>query len=446
MTAAEAIGWTTLRAAIVAGVWLGLAPAVAAAVRSRAAIVAAALPVLTPTLLIGYIARPWVLDRAAWVRDAVHAGYLVAITLPLAVLACRLLPPAIDARGWAMATRSRRGTPGQRLRMLAARHRPRLAAAVVAFVWTMQEAELGILLQARGWPEWTRGQTIGFRDGLLAELWPAVAIQLAAIGAGVLVVRGGEVARDDRVARIEARIEAHIEEVTRWPLLLVAAAVIATTVLPLALLAGEAVRGAGGLLGQRGLTMTLAWSVLLATVAALAAWGLVRVTRPAMLAVVAAAGTVGSLLVAIGVQSATRAIWPAGLGTPIPHTAALVLTLVPKAIVLMLVVRSVRDARAVRAAQLLGGRSWAVRRLEFALRDRPTWIALAVLAWTAYFDAVAAVVLAAPAMQTTTLQLYNFAHFNQILTLAAGLLLATAVPLGLIAAALAAGPLTIPRR
>ena len=441
MTAAEAIAWTTLRAVAVAVFWAVLAPAVAASLRGRPLWTAAAvLPIVTPGLAIGYVDRPYVLAAAPWVRDAVHAVLMAAITLPLAVFAARFAPPTVDARGrlaWAL---RRPQTFHTRwlgaVRIAVARHRPGIAAALVAFLWTMQEAELGILLQARGWTEWTQRQLVGGRVDLLGAIWPVLAMQAATIAAGLWFLR-------------LATVFPLSPRSVRWPLAVVAAAVLVTTVHPVASLLGEAVRGVGGLTRQTGLVRTLGWTLTLAAVAAIAAWGLLhglprRGGAGFVLVGVVAVGGCGSLLLAVLVREAVRGVAPSLLGTPLPHVLALTLSLGPKAVAVAVVAAAHRQPRAIRAAELIARRSGAAphwrssdrSRLLFALRDRPAGIALAVLTWTAYFEVMPAVVLAAPGLETAPLQLYNFAHFNQIVTLAAYLLLAAVVPLAAITVAM----------
>ena len=416
MTGWEAIAATATRSCAVAVLCGWLAPHVAPLAKSNRVWTAlAAAPFLTPGLMVGYVWRQVTIGHVGLASEAAYLAVLAAVTLPVATLAAMFAPPTADARAIAL-WRLARPTGRQSLRMAVARHRDQIAAGLVAALWAMQESEIGILMQAAGWPEWTQRQLQGARAAadLLGTLWPAVAIQVALLGVAFVTLRGRTGAVSTRRATIAARVA------------IVAAALVATAY-PLGSILVEASRGVRGLSQQRGLVRTLAWSLTLAVAASAIAWPLVR----GRLASLAAVGLLGSLLIAVGTQAAVAAVEPRLLGTPLPHLAALAASLLAKAAALRWAVAATRRPRAIRAAELAGA-----SRAIFAIRERPRLFAFAVLVWSAYFDVMTASVLAAPGLETTPLQLYNFVHFGQIVTLAAWLLLAAAVPIaaGLLAA------------
>ena len=430
MTASEATLATAARAVVVAAVWFALAPQVAAAMRTRWGLASAAIIAVTPSLLPGYVYRQTTLTVGAVARESLMLALMLAITLPLAAVAACLVRPTVDDRAAAAAALA--GITGRaRLMISLGRRRPQWAAALIAAVWTLQEAELGILLQAVGWPEWTLRQLRGARTGreLIGELWPVLALQAGLVTLGLGTLRATLPNSFRPVVPAHARHRA-------IGLALTLAGVGLVIGWPLVCLAREAAVGLGGVFAQSGLWRTLAWSHLLAALAAGLAWGLTtclsrqRLGRTLLVALVGV-GLAGPLLVALSVQAICQFVRPQWFQHPVPHLASVVLTLLPKAAVLAGLVAATRDRRAEHAAELAAATTPAASRLVFAIRDRPRLIALTLLAWAAYFDVMAASVLAAPALETTPLQLYNFVHFGQIVTLAAWLLLATAIPLAM---------------
>jgi hypothetical protein len=155
-------------------------------------------------------------------------------------------------------------------------------------------------------------------------------------------------------------------------------------------------------------------------------------------------GLLGGLLLGLGFVALFRT--PAlrwAYDTPVPLLAAVALLVMPFALVLRAVLDILRGDVAVHAAALLGrAPSGALRararRLVWQLRHRGgAWAAFALF-WWAYFELAASKLLSPSGMTPASVRLYDQMHYGTSAGLSAMVCTSVAVPLALLAAALAA--------
>jgi len=109
--------------------------------------------------------------------------------------------------------------------------------------------------------------------------------------------------------------------------------------------------------------------------------------------------------------------------TPVPLLAALVIILLPGALLLRRFVDAPRTAQALHLARLAGS-----RRLVWELDTEPRFAAVALLACWAWFDFTASSILAPTGLTPVFVRLHNLAHYGQTAALSAMLLAAVAAP------------------
>jgi hypothetical protein len=147
-------------------------------------------------------------------------------------------------------------------------------------------------------------------------------------------------------------------------------------------------------------------------------------------------GLAGSLL--LGLSTGALFQWPCFrplYDTPVPWVVALIIWLLPRAVLVRLWLETVEQTESVHLAEVLNsGRSPGIRgpaaensarsshqssALLFRLRDQPRLLAIGLLCYWAYLDLSSAYLLAPSAMPSGLVRLYNFMHFGRTSALSA---------------------------
>ena len=433
---ALALGRALFLAALAAAVsgWLG--PWLAAR-RGRTRVLAWTLlfaPFFTPALLISYAFSKFALrlPGASWSHEALYLAVLALKLLPVAVVVRVLLPSPLTAAArhfHAMLDVSSWWTRA-RFRWRSAGRGPWCAAGIV-FLLAFVDFELASLWNVRTWTVaifdaqiggLALGETLRLAAGPLAVQLAALALGARASGrwgkTGILPVppgaAGGMPTGRTGWKPVFLRIA---------PGVYLGAAAFFVAVLPLALIAVQAVAGWRTLAGHFVLTREIGASVFFALGAALVAHTATRLARgPQAVLLLAAPGLLGALTVALLALALFQLplLRPA-YDTPLPLILALVLVLLPLAFLLRAL--APRPTPAVHLARQTGS-----RRLLWPLQTRARLIAFGLLFCWAWFDFTAASILAPVGFTPVFVRLHNLAHYGQTAVLSAMLLAACAVP------------------
>lgn len=204
------------------------------------------------------------------------------------------------------------------------------------------------------------------------------------------------------------------------------AAFVAGFLIPLGFIGWRSIEGLAMLLKQRsqvlGLLKEMAISGGIAIVAGGAVW--VISGRLRVVATLGLPGLFGSLLLSLGcvVAFQTTALH-ALYDTPIPWIVALVVWLLPRAVILRLWWNALRHNSAIHAATLIqaadGNRARRAASLLWQLRDQPQFLAASLVCYWAYCDLPSAYLLAPTGMASGLVRLYNFMHFGRSAALSA---------------------------
>jgi len=450
VTAFEACGWSAVRAAAVAlpAVWMaGLMTSMLRDERGRESWLLWAMiiaPFVTPGILVGYVYRRTDLSLAQFslVNELAGWALLWFRLTPAAVLVrCFAPPPPLSAEALhSMKLLGRQAPVATRVSAwLRGPHRNRLVAGALVFLLAFAEFDMTSLLQVRTWTDWMYMRMIAVgldpEAAIRVTLLP-LAIELVVLVAAVALLRGRGSATSAPTQRSAGR--AWVAAIV-WLYLLVS--VIAVTLVPLAKVSSSLVTSFDALQKQWRAWEHFAASLLMALPAALLAWWVATWASRRRSAAIAVAlpGLLGPLAVSIVIVSAIQSVTILR-DTPLPWLLALVLIIMPVAVLLRLLLQHNRRDEALHSARLLrdgGGRQQRVsRRLLWELRSAGPYWSVWLLFSLAYFD-VAAGYLLAPlgfarvSMTPVPAFLYNQMHYGEMLSTSALLAVAVFVPLAL---------------
>jgi hypothetical protein len=322
--------------------------------------------------------------------------------------------------------------------------------SVIAF----QEFELAALLQTASWTDWfIAAQRFGLgRDEMLRQsLWP-ILIQLPLlVGVVCWTVRQHDSQTD---SNDEVVVRESVEWATKAYLGL---AFLFGGLIPLGFMASNLLAGLKMIARQptqlTGLLQEMGVAASVSICAALTTWSASRwllhsnrgglssrLIRQGLLL----PGLAGSLLVSLCLGMLFQQPWLRVLyDTPLPWVLALVVWLLPRAVLVRLWLDTMTQTEAVHLAEMLnarraavtdpsnqsrgpieaavGGASPALRpsALLFRLRDQPRLLAVGLLCYWAYLDLSTAYLLAPSGMPSGLVRLYNFMHFGRSSALSA---------------------------
>lgn len=450
MSVWEATFWSLARAVIVGGVIAAILPQfLALLARLRLAnskwnfvwVMALAIPMVIPGLLIGYAFRPeglrWVITP--WKADTLHGVIAIAKSLPWSMLVASLVGVRAAGRMEAVweQTRSQRSAWSHRLgrwRLGFERQRGTIVAGIIAGIWTFGEAEVAALLQARGWTEWTfRKLAGGWQTSDIAlALWPVVTIYLAAIFIAWIAIAGRARADGSDFSKPDSESSSATRSIAQ--VTIVACLLTVAALLPIGRLTTDAIEGLDALVRQRTFWTELACTIAAAVIGCAIGVGcanaiLSRNRLKVFAILLLVVGSFGPMLTSVIMQSLGLSV--AGLSV-IPQYLALGCVLLPMAIALEVVLQRRGSGRPAKVTRLLTHhRNSAVGRHAegqmWRISTGPRVAAWGFLFWIAFWDLQTAALLAPPGWATAPGRLYNLAHYGQSQTLAAMLLFLSVV-------------------
>lgn len=444
MTFTESLLFSLARSLLVAAACVALGRVLAAGFAAmsprprRFAVALAAVPVLTPSILVGYAYYSTPLSFVATPRlhELWYALLLTMRWLPVAACVWALAPaPPISP----MAAHCRRLASNTRFKKsFAFRGASRTALLVFAavFLLAMADIETALLMNAAGWGTHlfdAHALGLALNESLARAAIPAcLQLILLATVLSLLIARPGRPARHpDRLASSTTR---------RITWFTIATSAAAVAFVPLAYVFGEALDGLRVLIRDidihREIVSSLAFAVVAVVLAVSITAGVGRVRGRAGVCIAVALcvpGLVGSLVLALLLQGAFQTDALSALyDSPAPLLIALTLLLLPIAIVLHAIRRSRRRDAAVHTTTLMRSTprtaAWSAR-IRWLATGRPALAVGLVLFVIAYFELTASAVLAPVDRTPAVVRLYNFMHYGRPPALSAMLAMTVAVPL-----------------
>lgn len=434
MNVEAAIPWTLLRAlaigfaALTIGGWLARALAGLRGPRRTAAWTLLLAPMLTPSVLVGYVLARGSLASGVDTRwsETFYAAVLLLKLAPIATVARALIPsPATPASQHCyrlLGPQPRART--WRFRFQAAGRGPAIAFTLV-FLLVFTEFELAALCNVRSW-------TVALFDAHAGGLPLAGSLRLAALPAVIgaialaalwLSIRGASPAL---VSRAESAPRALSVSVIAY----LATAVVCVSVVPLTRILSQAAPGFVALVETFSLGTDLAASATFALGASGAVWLVVRhlARWPARAAIGSLPGLLGALVLSLLMLGLFQVpILRTAYDTLLPLLLALTLLLVPPALLLRWVLDAARPASAVFIAGQLHHRE-----LVWRLDGRRRFAAWALLFCWAFFDFTAASILAPVGFTPVFVRLHNLMHYGQTAVLSAMVCAAFATPVAVL--------------
>jgi hypothetical protein len=408
-------------------------------------------PFLFPELLVGYAYRHRALTSPL-LAELLCAGLLLIRMIPVGVVALMASPVSLISGA---AIHCRRLLLQANLGSMRERYhfysclwhggiRRELPALVLMGLVAFQEFELAALLQTASWTDWfIAAQRVGLDRGetLRQSLWPML-MQWPLLWCVVCwAVQAQDVHSTSDPT--ESRTLSILEQAFAG--LYLSLALIGGCAVPLSFLAWNLPSGLKMMLRQPMSMSGLLQEIFIATVvslcAGLAAWSLTgfvqRSTeeRPALRRwwqLWLIPGLSGSLLLSMGVVALFQ---QAGLrwlyDTPAPWVLALMIWLLPRAVLVQLWLDTTRSTESLYLAEMLSREtpqaasganlpqpksprnSRQASALLFRLRDQPQLMGMGLLCYWAYLDLSTSYLLAPSAMPSGLVRLYNFMHFGR---------------------------------
>lgn len=419
-------------------------------------------PALFPELVVGYAFRNTALTSPV-LAEWLCAGLLFIRLVPIGVVTLLASPlsladsSAIHCRGLALNSSSR--SIGNLVQLgLCYWHGPIrrvLPALGLMSIVAFQEFELAALLQAASWTDWfIAAERFGLsRSEMLRQsLWPVLIQAPLVVGVIAWTVRPHD-------AEVESSESTILRRGTRAIVgLYLMLAIIAGCAFPVAYLGTNLATGLQMVFRQPvqliGILREIAITAAVSSCACLTAWSISPAffrslqshrTGARVRHIVLMIGLAGSLLLSLAVCALFQQPWLRIVyDTPLPWLLALIVWLIPRAVLVRLWLDTVIRSEAIHLAELLSGpmtnqarppteaghqiqpdilttARGTVRQsaLLFRLRDQPRLLALALLFYWAYLDLSTAYLLAPSGMPSGLVRLYNFMHFGRSSALSA---------------------------
>ena len=422
----------------------------------RARRIALALLVLwsaIPALAIGYA---WAALPGAWLHEAIPAqvlhGVLAAFRLaPITLMIVCLLPaPPLTAAAFHCLRLGRRCSPAALARQWWSRGPGRLwlVAGLTVFPLAFSEFEIASRLDVGVWAVRLFDAQAGgqYLAVTLLQALPGSLVQFAALASAWLLI-----ARSLRApGAAPPPAPGPRQLLPAW--LVLAAGSVLLVVVPATTLAWDAGDAVAVAITQATmLRFEIMASLAFAGVSALCAWLIAGVLagapapsalRRLLQAGLMLPGLLGSLFMGIGVLSLCQLPMLRPLAaTPLPLILALVLLLLPFALVLRLFIERRSEPAAWHQAQLLkagdGRRLAGAVALDWMLSGRRRWWCFAIIFAWAYGDLAASAILHPVDMTPVLVRLYNLMHYGRSSALSVQLAMALLAGLAAVAAAYA---------
>jgi hypothetical protein len=378
-------------------------------------------PLLTPTLLVSYAYAPLAL-RAMAVPAGVSVLHFIALLLrlvPVGAVVLQFVPPlASRAALHCHALLAPTARMHRRFQFGAFGPGPWFAGGIV-FLLAFADFELASLWSLKTWPVTlfdAHAGGLSLPESLYLAVWPL------GLEAAVLFAL--------------SRLASPTAEGTWPPPGSTAGRLVASyfvlaggigSVLPLAIVAAQAIQGLPALAGHFILTREIAVSLAFALGAALCANALGYTSRSTW--ILAAPGLLGSLVLALAVLAVFHLpILRAAYDTPLPLLLTHTLFLLPLALLLRWRTAAAPDP-ALHVARLIGP---PPRALLWRLDGRRRFTCFGLLFYWAYTEFTASSLLAPAGLTPVFARLHNLAHYGQTAVLSAMLLAAFLAPLAVL--------------
>lgn len=417
----------------------------------RLALVLLVLWSAIPALAIGYA---WAALPGAWLHEAIPVqvlhGVLAAFRLaPLTLMIACLLPaPRLNAAAFHCLRLSRRRSRAALAWDWWSRGPGRiwLVAALTVFPLAFSEFEIASRLDVGVWAVRLFDAQAGgqYLAVTLLQALPGSLVQFSALACAWLLIAG-------RLGAPPGALSAEPAPRRLLPAWLVLAAGSALLLgVPAGTLACDAGNALVVAIAQASmLRFEIMASLVFAGVSALCAWLIAGVLasspapsafRRLLQAALMLPGLLGSLFMGVGVLALSQLPFFRPLSdTPLPLTIALVLLLLPFALVLRLFVERLSAPAAWHQAQSPkagdGRRAAASAALDWALSGRRRWWCFAVIFAWAYGDLAASAILHPVDMTPVLVRLYNLMHYGRSSALSVQLAMALLAGLAALAAA-----------
>lgn len=463
MSFTAACGWTLGRSLLVALLCLPIAWGLRSRLdgmspRQRAAAWALLLiAFFTPALLTGYAYSKWslALIRHPFWNEVLYGALLTLRLVPVGVLILQFCPPpplSAEALYCARLHASRiRGLFGRAWFLLPFILRGPLRDALpvfaVVFLMSFQEFETASLMGTASWTVWLFDAQAGgvlLGESLRKAMGPAAC---EAVVIGVFLIYAWRTRWLPSAPRRQPGRTSRARDAGAW--LLAAVAFCGAALVPVLLLTKDAVRGIDGVLRNgemlREIGTAAGFGLSSGLIAASAAYGLRRVAfreeqslwqRGLALAGMAAAlpGLMGSLMVSlIALRLFQLPVLNAAYDTPAPAVLALVVHLLPRAVILQMLFGALTNRTGTQTARLLVTSTEPAHRrvgreLLWRLKQRPQWLAAGILCLWGYLELTPVAILAPPGVTSAPVRLYNLMHYGRSFSVAAMTLVAMAAP------------------
>jgi hypothetical protein len=457
MSFAAAVGWSMLRALVLAVFSVVIGRALQPQLRRSAAVVL--WPLLVPSLVLGFAYRNLSLSLLHWpvlnelLYDVMH---LVQLAPLAAIVLYSMPPPALSVGGlhcartiWSSTERvSFPNRPSRWTAWLYGTGPHQMTAGAIVFLLVFQETDVAALMQVRGWPEWLFMQQSG--GAFLTEAWPYV--RWPALLAGLFVV--APLVWQSRVlfrsAGAGAGLSAGGREAGRtWSIVILSLWLTAATALlvgwPVWSIGHDASRGASVISSNPRFLREIFDALMIGLITGLAAVGiagwLIEFSRGSLagkvlLVLAMIPGLLGGMIWGLALKELVDLIAPALGGTPLPLVFGVTLLLLPKALLIVVMLREFGDDAAVHTVRLLDAhRSPSLRNVAAELRWQMhglRWFwAIAIICFQGYLELSLTFLLRPPNIAPAPVRLYNFLHYGRVPGLAAMLVLSLAAPLAL---------------
>lgn len=400
------------------------------------------MPIITPTLMIGYCYRDTALALIHWpvAKELLYSMIVLTQVTAIETVLLWLAPiPEVSASAVYSARLTKLPWKLRAQLWMRAQGRSLLAAWGVGFLLSFQEAELASLLQATGWTEWLfTKQATGLMLSATVRYatWP-VLIQLPVV---VLILRwlvtlGASGFKQSLVSGHEKSWQTGLLWAGWF------AGIIMVSIIPAVQMLRTGWRGMSALSGQPGLPREVGDALLVAATTGglavtLAAWILSRGHSHdrggPLLAFLLVPGCVGTL--ALGIMLSflfqTKPLaW--AYDSPVPLILGGTLSLLPRAVVVLKCLSTGQRDSGFHWGQLLrASSSMAPRAQELDWRTwQRRWVpGIALICWWGYLEPMLPSLLAMPGLSPVSLVMYNAMHYGRIALVATKLMVATLLP------------------
>lgn len=444
MSLAAACGWTLLRSLFVALLTVPLGWHLHSELtrlshaRRRLFWTLLLVPFLTPALLTGYAYSNFSVSLIRYPKwnESLYMLLMAARLLPIGVLIMHFAPPPPMSREAVYSARLAispsqsfwRRTVAMLPFVLRGPLRVVLPAFAVLFLLVFQEFELASLMGTVSWTVWLFDAQAGglfLRESLRLAIFPLL-VELAVLAPLIMFVLRARTSSPatsagPKVANSSRRI---------LPWLVAGLGSVAVLLIPFVLIGSDTLQGLGAVLRSPSMLSEIGvaagFGIASGLCALLGAVGLLKfvasrspATATGTVLLFSLPGLTGSLIVSLVMLATFQLpIVHSLYGTPLPALLALVLFLLPRAVLIQLLLQAARPQEGLWLAQLLsrapdGRQRHSSRSLVWQLSMRGQLLAACVICLWGYLELTPVSILAPPGLTSAPVRLYNLMHYGR---------------------------------